>query len=143
MPYLYRDDITRADVAFEASGRNREELFVSAWQALLDVMLENGESLEKRTMKTVDLENKSLELLLIAFLSEALFFKDSAGLFLSVDELSIGETENGFRLQVRLAGETIDRSRHELGTDVKAVTLHHFRCERTAAGYSATVVLDT
>ncbi len=143
MPYVFRDDLTRADVAFEAAGRTREELFSSAWRALLDLMVVNAGSLEKRTTKTVALENGSLDLLLIAFLSEALFYKDAEGLFLTVEGLSIEDIDGGFRLSASLAGETVDRSRHELGTDVKAVTMHQFRLGKTAEGYSATVVVDT
>jgi SHS2 domain-containing protein len=142
MPYRFRDDLTRADVAFEATGRDREELFRSAWQALLDLMLANAAALKKTTIKTSRLENDSLALLLIDFLNEALFFKDAAGLFLSIERLSIDGERPPFTLESTLAGEPVDRSRHELGTDVKAVTLHHFEFERTAAGFRATVVLD-
>ena len=39
-------------------------------------------------------------------------------------------------------GEVIDRERHELLVDVKAVTMHHFKVEETAEGWTATVVLD-
>ncbi len=142
MPYAFRDDLTRADLAFEAAGRDREELFASAWQALLDVMVENARSLEKRTKRNVDLENSSLDMLLIAFLNEALFYKDAEGLFLTIEELAIGEAGGVFRLRATLAGEKVDRSRHELGTDVKAVTLHRFEFEHGATGYKATVVID-
>jgi len=39
-------------------------------------------------------------------------------------------------------GEEIDRGRHRLVVDVKAVTLFNLRVERDDKGWKATVVLD-
>ena len=46
------------------------------------------------------------------------------------------------RLDAVLAGERIDPERHELLADVKAVTFHDLRVERTATGWDAHVTLD-
>jgi SHS2 domain-containing protein len=142
MAYVFRDDLTMADIAFQAFGRDPVELFSSAWEALLAVMLGENAALGKTTTRDVALENPSLDLLLVEFLSEALFFKDAEGLFLGIDSLSIGGGDGAFRLAARLSGEKADREKHGLGADVKAVTLHRFELERTETGYSATVVLD-
>jgi SHS2 domain-containing protein len=41
-----------------------------------------------------------------------------------------------------LAGEELDMNRHDLVVDVKAVTLHQFRVEKTDRGWEAFVILD-
>jgi SHS2 domain-containing protein len=42
-----------------------------------------------------------------------------------------------------LQGEAIDRDRHDLANDVKAVTLHQLSVQRTSGGsWEARVVLD-
>ena len=51
------------------------------------------------------------------------------------------ETERN-RVQAVLTGERIDPKRHELVADVKAVTLHDLRVERSATGWDAHVTLD-
>jgi SHS2 domain-containing protein len=39
-------------------------------------------------------------------------------------------------------GEPINLERHRLRVDVKAVTLHRFRLEKTAEGWEAFAILD-
>jgi SHS2 domain-containing protein len=48
----------------------------------------------------------------------------------------------GNRLEALVAGEPIDFLRHDLRVEVKAVTWHELRIERTIEGYEAFVLLD-
>ncbi len=41
-----------------------------------------------------------------------------------------------------VSGEKIDSGKHDLVVDVKAVTLHRFRVEKTQRGWEAVVILD-
>jgi SHS2 domain-containing protein len=142
MPYRFLEDIATADVAFAAAGATREELFAACAEALLTVMVENPEAVEPRETLALTLEHAELDLLLFAFLQEFVFYKDARRLLLRVADLSLSSAEGGFTLAAQLVGEPIDPARHHLGVDVKAVTLHRFRVEETAAGWEATVVLD-
>jgi SHS2 domain-containing protein len=45
-------------------------------------------------------------------------------------------------LEAIACGEILDPERHHPRVDVKAVTLHHFRLERTDRGWRASVILD-
>jgi SHS2 domain-containing protein len=45
-------------------------------------------------------------------------------------------------LEAEARGEPLDPARHRLLADVKAVTLHRLRVERTVRGWEASVVLD-
>jgi SHS2 domain-containing protein len=142
MPFIYRHDLTTADIAFQAQGKSTEELFTSAWQALIEVMIPDSNTIKKTISKEICLEHESLGLLLLEFLNEALFYKDAEGLFLLVEKIRIENSDDSVKLKARLKGETIDRKRHELGIDVKAVTLHGFQCKQIKEGFLATVVLD-
>jgi len=145
MPYRFVDDLTVADVAFEARGTSLEELFCSAWQATLQVMIENPSALVGVESRAIALEEQSLDLLLYNFLQELIYYKDAEGLLLRIDDCRIQfrEQEAGTaRLQARVSGQTVDSEAHRLGTDVKAVTFYNFSLHRDNLGWLATVVLD-
>lgn len=143
MPYTYLDDIATADVAFEATGRNLEELFCSAADATIATMIESLESLEPRTEKTIELNNPALDMLLFDLLQELLFYKDANRLLLRVVRAEVEESsEEGFSLRALARGEKLDPQRHEQCADVKAVTLHRFLVEKTNEGWRSLVILD-
>ena len=45
-------------------------------------------------------------------------------------------------LRATLYGERLDHARHEVATEVKAITYHQLKVEQTADGWLAEVVLD-
>jgi SHS2 domain-containing protein len=90
----------------------------------------------------IELANPAADLLLFDFLQQLLFFKDAEGLLLRLGALSIEPGPGGLGLRAEAAGEVADPARHELGTDVKAVTLHRFQLRRTNHRWRATVILD-
>ena len=47
-----------------------------------------------------------------------------------------------YSLNAQLFGEKIDREKHELKNDIKAITLHMFKIEKTKKGYKSLVVVD-
>lgn len=142
MPFRYLDDIAVADVAFEATGETLEEMFIAAAEALLAVMLEDPGSLRKDAEVRIALENYELDLLLFDFLAELIYYKDARQLLLTVESIRVEPCGDRFRLEATVRGETIDRSRHPLLVDVKAVTMHQLQVSKTDAGWEATVVLD-
>ena len=142
MGYVILEELTRADLAFRAEEPTLAALFRTAWQAVLDVMLPDPAGLEARERRRIDLANPAADLLLFDFLSELVYYKDAEGLLLALEGLVVERGPAGYQLTAEAAGERADPERHELGVDVKAVTLHHFAVEPTAAGWQATVVLD-
>ena len=141
-PYRYCDDVALADAAFEAWGATLEELFVAAADATANTMAENLEAIEDRERRPIRLEEGSADLLLYRLLEELVYFKDAEGLLLRVPAVSIRTRDGALVLEAEACGEPIDPSRHRLQADVKAVTLHRLRVERTARGWEASVVLD-
>lgn len=144
MPYRYLDDLSLADAAFEASGGSLDELFQAAWEAVLNLMIENQEQLRPTEDRMLELNDVSVEMLLYSFLGELLFWKDAEQILFRPESVSVsGNDEVGYTVLARLAGERIDSSRHDLGIDVKAVTLDQFHLSFNGEAWSAQVIVDT
>lgn len=142
MPYRFLPDIATADVAFEAAGTTMEELFVAAADATMNVMVDDLSTIDFRERRAIDVSSDALDLLLFEFLQELIFYKDADTLLLRTSDVRISEEDGMFRLSAVAEGETIDPGKHPLNVDVKAVTLHLFRVERTPSGWLASVILD-
>ena len=142
MPYRYREDIAFADAAFDAWGTNLEELFIAAADAVMNVMVENPDSIAAQRHVPVHLESESIEMLLYKLLEELIFYKDAETLLLRISHITVTPIESGFSLDAVMYGEHITPGKHEFNVDIKAVTLHRFRVEQTEQGWEATVVVD-
>ena len=142
MPYTFLDDIATADVAFEATGGNLEELFKEASEATLATMIEEPDSVKPRTERWIELENPELDLLLFDLLQELIFYKDAERLLLRVIQIEVHGGGCGFSLRALARGEKLDPDRHQQCADVKAVTLHDFIVEKTLRGWRSLVILD-
>ena len=142
MPFAYRGDIAQADIAFDAWAETLEELFREAARATMQVMVLELSALQPTERVELQLDQISEEMLLFDFLNELIFYKDAKRLILLPERLAIGHTGEGCRLQATLQGEEIDAARHQVNTDVKAVTMFRFSLCRSPEGWRATVVLD-
>ncbi len=142
MPYRYLEDIATADVAFEARGKDLEELFLAAADATMNVMVSDLSTIGKKEELKFVVEHEELDLLLFNFLQELVFFKDARRLLLRVVSAVIEKGTDGFTLSAWAAGEELDPEKHDLIVDVKAVTLYRFALHETEDGWMATVVLD-
>jgi len=142
MPYRYLDDIAIADAAFEAWGGTLEEMFASAADALLNVMVKDLSSIRERTYRHFRIEEAQTDLLLFQVLQKLIYYKDAEQLLARIKSVRIAPHGDGWTASVESAGEAIDPDRHDLLVDVKAVTLHQFRVETTPDGWRATVVVD-
>lgn len=141
--YKYLDDQVTADVTFAAWGRSLEELFASAADATVNVMIGSLDSIRTCVRRSIVVEAGELDMLLLRFLNELVFLKDAESLILRVAAVRVEKRlAKGYCVQAELVGEEIDRARHELVGDVKAVTLAGLRIEPTATGWRAQVTLD-
>lgn len=142
MPYTYLEDIAIADIAFLATGKTPEEVFLAAADATVNVMVEDPTTIQDRERIPVELEHDALDLLLFDFLNEFVYYKDAKGLLLKSGPVSLGRRDSRFTLKAELHGEKIDPSKHPLRGDIKAVTLHRFDLRQRGDHWEATVVLD-
>jgi SHS2 domain-containing protein len=142
MPFRFVDDLSIADVAFEAWGNTQEELFISSAAALLNTMVDVPEEVARQQEITILLDHEELDMLLFSFLQELIFYKDARRLLLHADTVLIEERQGIYRLEAVVSGEQIDAARHRLLVDVKAVTLHRFKVVFADNLWQAVVVLD-
>lgn len=141
VPYEYLEDAAFADAAFKAWAPTVEELFSCAAEAMMELMV-NLKTLEDRQEFNIELEDESLEMLLFHFLEELIFYKDAEQLLLMPQCVAVFTASMPMRAVVRVSGERIDRGRHELKVDVKAVTLHRFHVGQSERGWECSVVVD-
>ena len=139
MPFKFLDNVAIADVAFEARGRTLPALFESCARALTEVMVER-KSVRPRKVERITLTSDSTENLLYDFLTDLIIRKDVDSILFR--EFRVSLDKSGTRLGCVAKGEAIDRKKHRLRNDVKAVTTHLFGIRKSAQGFSATVVLD-
>ena len=142
MPYEFLEDLATADIAFRAWGTDLEETFISAADATMNVMVEELNAIEPRQRRELRLENDELDLLLFNFLQELIYYKDAEKLMLRVYQARVSSETRPYVLEALGQGETLDPERHHPRVDVKAVTLHHFRLQKTERGWEAMVILD-
>ena len=93
MPFQYLEDIGTADIAFEATGRDLSELFMSSADATMNVMIENLDSIESHETRRIELKNDAIDMLLFDLLQELIYFKDAERLLLRVREMHVKEEE--------------------------------------------------
>jgi SHS2 domain-containing protein len=129
---------TTADLAIMAASGTLEGLFATAAAGLFSLMADPA-TIQPLVKRTVTAEANDLVGLLIAFLNELLFLHESEDwLMASASVTALSPT----RVEAVIAGEPIDRSRHQIQHHVKAVTYHRASVSRTGLGWTATVIVD-
>ena len=131
-----------ADIAFEATGKSVEELLESAGNALMNTQVSDLKKIKPKIEKKLEMKSQNEERLLHDFLQELIFLKDAELLLISKYSMKIYRTETGILLKAVLKGEPIDQMRHEMLVDVKAVSWHLFKVERTGKEWKAFVIID-
>ncbi len=139
--YEFLEEVATADIAFRSWGKDLEETFRAAAEATMNTTVESLDTIRPRVTREFELESEELDLLLFAFLQEFIYYKDAEQLLLRVERLVVDDS-GPFRLRAQAVGERLDPDRHPQRVDVKAVTLHLFRLERTPTGWQAHVILD-
>jgi SHS2 domain-containing protein len=137
--HRFLPDIALADVAFEASSNTVSGLFESCATALTEVMVD-PRTVKPRETRNFVIRADSLDRLLYDFLTELIVVKDVESLLFSKYQISVAP--DGKSLKAAAKGEAIDRVRHRLRNDAKAVTMHMFGVKSAGRSWKAIVVLD-
>jgi SHS2 domain-containing protein len=125
-----------ADVLFRAYGDDPNELFENAAEALESVMIDLT-SIDVKGVKRVNLSADTYENLLFDWLSEiiVLFEVDS----FAIRKFNVKIIDKS--LSAECSGERIDKRKHKLKLEVKAVTYHNLEIMRHVRCY-VDVTLD-
>lgn len=127
-----------ADVGIRAFGANWAELAVNAARGMFSLVCDPA-MVRPLVARVVDVRADDQEELLPAWLKELLCLLDIDGLLLC--EFRVLECDDR-HIKAEVRGEPIDRSRHELDMEVKAVTRHGYEIRRTANGLEAEIIFD-
>jgi SHS2 domain-containing protein len=131
-------DISVADVAFVAYGKDLNELFSNSALAMFEVMI-NTKQVKPKIEKKIKIKGNDLQSLLFNWLNKLLVFVDSENLVFSKFKTKIDE--KNFIIQAACKGEKINLKIHETRTAVKACTYHEMKIEKNKI-WKAQVILD-
>jgi SHS2 domain-containing protein len=129
-----------ADLGIEVEADSLDDLFATAAQGLVSLVVANPETIRESSERTVRLSAQDLTDLLIGWLSEVLFLIETNHEVYARFAVSVEQRPP--RLEATVFGEPIDRQRHVLDHEVKAVTHHGAEIRPTEHGYAARVIVD-
>jgi len=126
------------DLGILVYGRDLEELFSNAGEALFDIITD-VQRVRESTERIIRVEGPDLEDLMVRWLGELLYIHDVDSLLFRsfwIDELRDGS------LKARARGEAFDEKRHVMKTEMKAVTYHKIQVKEEKEGWSARIIFD-
>ena len=141
--YKFLEKVAIADIAYEAYGKDLNEMFENAALAIFELSADL-KTVDAKKKIELEIENENIENLLYDFLSEILFLKDSKYVVFKKVKVTIKENkkEKRYQLKAALEGDTINPQKQQLENDIKAVTMHMFKVEKEKNQWKATVVVD-
>ncbi len=127
-----------ADLGLRVRAATLDELFADAARGLVRMLVANPEAVECVDERTFSLQSDNIEYLLFDWLSELLYlFETSAWL---PGQVAVSVQAN--RLEATCRGEAVDRDRHNLEHEVKAITYHNLRVEQENGAWIAELIVD-
>ncbi len=127
-----------ADEGIIVTAPDLETLFERAATGMFTI-LTDIDSVRKVRQVDIRLEADDLQSLIVKWLSELNFrLQDQGMLFRSFNVKQITSTH----LLAQAAGEQIDPDRHDLYTEIKAVTYHELEIEKKNHNWQAKVIFD-
>ena len=127
-----------ADIGIEFWGKTKKELFANAVEAMFDLMVDLT-GVNSVNEKVVTVIGADIEDLLVNFLREILYLFN--GKKWIIKRCKLLEMKSG-QIAAQLQGEPYDSDKHQLKTEIKAVTYHGLSIEKKAQGWKATVIFD-
>ena len=132
-----------ADVQVKSWGNNLEEAFAQTAYSLMATITPNLKKITPKIEKSLDIEAEDKEALLFDFLSEFLYIFDVEGLiFNQIKVESIKKINSYYELKAILKGEKFSKEKHEIGTEVKAITYSFMKIEEDIDNVTINIVFD-
>ncbi len=127
-----------ADVGLKIFGASQKELFQNAAEGLFSIIT-NLSKVRNSVTRELSLTSTDTEALLVDWLSELnfLFLTDR----IVFNEFKVHEL-NDTSMSASICGEPLNFSRHEIYTEVKAVTYHALYIKRIQTTFEAQVIFD-
>ena len=129
-----------ADVGLRITGVDLDDLFRTAAGGLIDYIVVNRDAVRDTSAESLTLQADTPADLLADWLAELLFRVETTHTLYSRFDVRVAP--DGRSLTATIAGEPIDRDRHILDHEVKAVTRHGLDVRRHDTGWVAELILD-
>jgi SHS2 domain-containing protein len=127
-----------ADLGLRIRAADLDTLFVEAAQALFGTVVEDLATVRPLQKIDVEVQGDEIDYLLFDWLRELLYHFDAEHLLFGKFEVHV--KDDG--LTASAWGEPLDRSRHNMEHEVKAITYHGLRVEKVGAEWEAEVIVD-
>ncbi len=127
-----------ADLGIRAKAGDLNALFVDAATAVFAAIVEDLATVRPEGGIEIEIAGAEKDYLLFDWLKELLYRFDAEHLLFSKFEVQVNESG----LKGKAWGEPIDRARHVLSHEVKAITYHELRVEREGDEWVAEVIVD-
>ena len=127
-----------ADLGLRIRAADLDTLFVEAAQALFGTVVEDLATVRPLHKVDIRIQGGGLDYLFFDWLRELLYHFDAEHLLFGKFEVHV--TDAG--LTASAWGEPLDRSRHNMEHEVKAITYHGLRVEKIGAEWVAEVIVD-
>ena len=127
-----------ADLGLRVRAADLDTLFAETGEALFSVIVEDLATVRPLQAMHVSLEGVDRSFLLFDWLKELLYHFDVEHLLFGKFEVKV--TDAG--LTASAWGEPVDRTRHVLDHEVKAITYHGLSLEKIDGGWQAEVIVD-
>lgn len=127
-----------ADLGLRATANDLNELFAHMATAMMAAIVEPVTSIMPMERRELSITGQALDDLLFDWLRALLYWADGEHWLCAKYQVVVGA--NG--LVAEVWGEPLDRTRHELFHEVKAITYHELCVEQTAKGWLAEVIVD-
>ncbi|HUG19263.1 MAG TPA: archease [Planctomycetaceae bacterium] len=127
-----------ADLGLRIEAATLEKLFEEAARGITAQIVENVAAISPTEEVTIEKQGTETDYLLFDWLDELIYQYEVCHRVFAEFEIKL--TAEGFTATLR--GEPIDREKHLLSHEVKAVTYHGFVVEQTEHGWRAELILD-
>ncbi len=127
-----------SDVGIRVRANRWEDLFVDAAKGLFAVLLAKPEEIDPVQQVDLIIPGQEDDELLLDWLRELLYIFATRRLVFC--EFEVRRTTEG--IAARALGEPLDQHRHQPQIEVKAITYHGLKVERTEDGWLAEVIVD-
>ena len=141
MSHSFVEDVSMADIAFNAENRSLSGLFKDCANAVTEIMIKNTKSISCKIKKRFVISTDTLEKLLFEFINEIIFYKDSENLIFNRYNIKINKGVS-FTLQCEACGEKMNTLKHKYIVDAKAATMHMLNIKKRGKTWRTTVVID-
>lgn len=127
-----------ADLGLRVRAPDIDTLFSEAAQCMFSAIVEDPATVRHLQKIDIQLQGDDREFLLFDWLRQLLYHFDAEHLLFSKFDVHVA----GAGLTASAWGEPLDRTRHNLEHEVKAITYHGLRVEKAGDEWVAEVIVD-